>query len=165
MYGHPCVVNSRCISRAMPANFPRVSREDVRAIIHDLLSHFLVKNGFNLTEFQPSAEPDIRQLHVRRTVDALVDDSSELFTNLGDQLHMTSENIQVIFTGIADEIFVTGINWGRIVAFLAFGGSVAVHCANNSELWPFLELLPDWMADYTEQNLRAWVEAHGSWVS
>jgi hypothetical protein len=69
----------------------------------------LVKNGFNFERFAPNPHPDTSQVHVRRTVDALIDDSSELFTNLGDQLHMTSENInQVTFLGISDEIFVTG---------------------------------------------------------
>lgn len=142
----------------------RITIESVREVIHDLLSHILVKNGFNFERFEPNPHPDINQVHVRRTVDALIDDSSELFTNLGDQLHMTSENIQVIFLGISDEIFVTGINWGRIVAFLAFGGSVAVHCANNSQLWPFLDDIPEWMTEYVETNLRVWVEAHGSWA-
>jgi apoptosis regulator BCL-W/BCL2-like 1 (apoptosis regulator Bcl-X) len=136
----------------------------VKEIIHDLLSHILVKNGFNFQRFQPYPHPDKKQQHVRQTVDALIDDSRELFTNLGDQLHMTSDNIHVIFLGISDEIFVTGINWGRIVAFLAFGGSVAVHCANHSELWPFLDEIPEWMTEYVENNLRVWVEAHGNWV-
>ena len=148
----------------MLASPERVPRERVKEIIHDLLSHILVKNGHNIERFRPNPRPDISQLHVRRTVDALIDDSSELFTNLGDQLHMTSENIQVIFMGISDEIFATGINWGRIVAFLAFGGSVAVHCANNSELWPFLDDISEWMTDYVQNNLRLWVEAHGNWV-
>ena len=123
-----------------------------------------MRNGFNIERFQPNPHPDIKQKHVRRTVDALIDDSSELFTNLGDQLHMTSENIQVIFLGISDEIFVTGINWGRIVAFLAFGGSVAVYCASNSELWVFLDEISEWMTEYIENNLRVWVQDHGNWV-
>lgn len=142
-----------------------VPRERVKEIIHDLLSHVLVKNGFNIERFAPNPHPDISQLHVRRTVDALIDDSSELFSNLGEQLHMTSENIHMIFMGISDEIFVTGINWGRIVAFLAFGGSVMVHCADNSELLLFLDEISEWMTDYIEDNLRVWVEAHGGWVS
>ena len=147
----------------MPASRP-FNRDSVKDIIHDLLSHILVRNGFDFERFQPNPQPDIKQQHVRRTVDALIDDSSELFTNLGDQLHMTSENIQVIFLGISDEIFVTGINWGRIVAFLAFGGSVAVYCASNSELLQFLDDIPEWMTEYIENNLRVWVQDHGSWV-
>ena len=148
----------------MPVSPSEFTRGQVKEIIHDLLSHILVKNGFNIQRFVPNAHPDRRQEHVRHTVDALIHDSSELFTNLGDQLHMTTDNIQVIFLGISDEIFITGINWGRIVAFLAFGGSVAVHCASHSELWPFLDEIPEWMTEYVENNLRVWIEAHGSWV-
>lgn len=158
------LVPNPAILHEMPGATETLPRERVKEIIHDLLSHILEKNGFNFERFQPNPRPDIKEIHVRRTVDALVDDSSELFTNLGGQLHMTTENIQVIFVGISDEIFVTGINWGRIVAFLAFGGSVAVHCASNSELWPFLDELAEWMTEYVENNLRVWIEAHGSWV-
>jgi apoptosis regulator BCL-W/BCL2-like 1 (apoptosis regulator Bcl-X) len=148
----------------MPASSSTITRGDVKQIIDDLLSHILVKNGFHIERFVPNPNPTRKQVHVRRTVDALIDDSSELFTNLGDQLHMTSDNIHVIFLGISDEIFVTGINWGRIVAFLAFGGSVMVHCANHTELWPFLDEISEWMTEYVENNLRVWVEAHGNWV-
>lgn len=148
----------------MPASSLSLDEGEVGEIIHDLLSHILEKNGFNIENFTPNSSPDIKLVHVRQTVDALIEDSSELFFNLGEQLHLNSDNIHAIFFGISDEIFVTGINWGRIVAFLAFGGTVAVHCASDTELCDILNEIPTWMTDYVEGNLRQWIDAHGGWV-
>lgn len=141
------------------------TREKIYHLVRDLLSHTLTKNDLNVQSFVNNPRPTNLEAHVRWTVDALVDDSSEFFTNLGEQLHITHENIEVTFVGIANEIFATGINWGRIVAFLAFGGAVATYCATREDLITEVEQIAVWMTDYICENLKDWIERHGGgWV-
>lgn len=141
------------------------TRENVDHLVKDLIGHTLSKNNISVQGFVNNPRPTPLEAHVRRTVDALIDDSPELFTNLGEQLHITDENIQHIFVGISDEIFVTGINWGRIVAFLAFGGAVATHCATKEDLKSFVDAVAEWMTEYINANLKQWIEQKGGWVS
>lgn len=148
----------------MPASMGADTKEKTHHLVKDLLSYTLTKNNIRVEGFVSNPSPTNLQTHVRWSVEALVDDSSELFTNLGEQLHITHENIEVTFIGIANEIFATGINWGRIVAFLAFGGAVSTYCASKEDLIAEVDHVAVWMTDYIDENLRDWIEKEGGWV-
>uniref|UniRef100_A0A9J8BR82 BCL2 apoptosis regulator n=1 Tax=Cyprinus carpio carpio TaxID=630221 RepID=A0A9J8BR82_CYPCA len=53
------------------------------------------------------------------------------FAEMSKQLHITSITAQQRFTAVIDELFRDGVNWGRIIAFFEFGGTVCVECVNK----------------------------------
>ena len=56
------------------------------------------------------------------------------------------------------------INWGRVVALLAFSGSVAAQCVEKE--MPFLvDSVIDWTTTYISTNLASWIHDNGGWVS
>lgn len=53
------------------------------------------------------------------------------FEEMCDQLELTSSNVYMSAHKVFANIFDDGINWGRIVALLAFGGHLADYCVRN----------------------------------
>ena len=103
---------------------------------------------------------------LRRVGDELMSANREFFAEMCGALSITPNTAYPTFKGIADEIFSTGKNWGRIVAFLAFGSSLAIHCASRPDLGPgYVDRIVNWTATYMESNLDVWMQDHGSWVS
>ena len=103
---------------------------------------------------------------LRRVGDELEEENVELFATMCEQLQITSNTAYPTFQNIADEIFGTDRNWGRIVAFVSFGATLAVHCASRDDMGPqYVERIVNWISRYMEVHLDNWMAAHGSWVS
>ena len=84
----------------------------------------IIVNGYETEEVN---EPILEiAATLRRVGDELERSSAEFFGNMCNQLHITRNNAHQIFQGVCDEIFLTGTNWGRIVAFLTFGSTFAI---------------------------------------
>ena len=56
-----------------------------------------------------------------------------------NRLNLESNTVYPSFVAVCKEIFKDGINWGRIVALFAFGGRLAVYCAEHGEVNCWLE--------------------------
>ncbi len=103
---------------------------------------------------------------LRRVGVELETNNKNIFNNMCEQLGITSNTAYPTFQGIADEIFETGKNWGRVVAFVCFGGTLAVHCANRDDLGlDYVDNIVNWVSRYMQVNLDSWLTAHDSWVS
>lgn len=80
------------------------------------------------------------------------------------QLSINVDTIYPTFKQIVEQLFVDGINWGRIVALFAFGGAVAAQCmADNRPT--LVSQVADWVAVFTRNRLLPWIEQQGGWVS
>lgn len=86
------------------------------------------------------------------------------FAAMGDRLHFTPGTAQRKFTAVAEELFSDGVNWGRIVAFFEFGGTMCVESVSR-QMVPQVDLIAHWMTEYLDGPLHNWIEENGGWVS
>ncbi|KTG47299.1 hypothetical protein cypCar_00032399 [Cyprinus carpio] len=67
------------------------------------------------------------------------------------------------FLAVAEELFKDGVNWGRIIAFFEFGGTMCVESVNR-EMASQVDNIAHWMTDYLNGPLENWIEENGGWV-
>lgn len=136
------------------------------SIVKDYVGYKLRQKDIFVLGYHENSNPSTASLNLRRVADELIASNIELFDSMCDQLHLTQNSAYPTFVGIADEVFQSGKNWGRVVAFLAFGANVAVHCAQRQDLQGFVSVdsVVDWVVTYMEQNLSCWIKENGGWV-
>lgn len=134
-------------------------------IVKDYVGYKLRQKNIFLDGYNVNESPSAAACHLRRVADELIEENRQLFDSMCDQLHLTHASTYATFVGIADEIFQTGKNWGRIVAFLAFGATLAVYCVQKEDLAELLDNIIEWLSLYMEQNLGQWINENGGWVS
>ena len=138
------------------------------AVIKDYVAYKLRSHGFNIPGYdhEPACLTEVCKT-LRRVCQELETNNRDLFNGMCEQLNITPNTAYPTFQGIADEIFQTGKNWGRIVAFICFGAQLAVYCASREEeLGPlFVDNVVNWISRYMNTNLDSWLTAHESWVS
>lgn len=86
------------------------------------------------------------------------------FANMCERLTITDTTAYPTFVGVVNELFSTGINWGRIVAFIVFSSRLAIHFKRNG-MSEYVKSVYGWVARYMHTKLSSWIEANGSWVS
>lgn len=85
------------------------------------------------------------------------------FIEMSHQLYLTSTTAQRRFTEVIDELFRDGVNWGRIIAFFEFGGTVCVECVRK-EMTSQVDPIAEWMTEYLNGPLHIWIQDNGGWV-
>ncbi|KAL6104600.1 apoptosis regulator Bcl-2 [Pungitius pungitius] len=85
------------------------------------------------------------------------------FTEMSRQLYLTSTTAQRRFAEVIDELFRDGVNWGRIIAFFEFGGTVCVECAAKEEMTSQVDNIAEWMTEYLNGPLNIWIQDNGGW--
>ncbi|XP_057314318.1 bcl-2-like protein 1 [Hydractinia symbiolongicarpus] len=142
--------------------------DEYREVIKSFVGERLRRNGIFIPGYDTEenlGEPslDIAST-LRRVGDELEAVNSEFFGHMCEQLQITPNNAYPTFQGICDEIFVSGKNWGRIVAFLTFGSRFAVHCASRNDLgYDYVDRIVSWISKYMSLHLDYWMKQHGSW--
>ncbi|KAK1879057.1 Apoptosis regulator Bcl-2 [Dissostichus eleginoides] len=86
------------------------------------------------------------------------------FTEMSRQLYLTSTTAQRRFSEVIDELFRDGVNWGRIIAFFEFGGTVCVECASKQEMTSQVDNIAEWMTEYLNGPLSSWIQDNGGWM-
>lgn len=132
-------------------------------IVKDYIAYKLRERNIFLAGYNLNGNPSAAARHLRRVADELIEDNRELFDSMCDQLHLTHASTYATFVGIADEIFQTGKNWGRIVAFLAFGATLAVYCVQKEDLAQLIDSIVEWVSVYMNQKLSDWIDENGGW--
>ncbi|XP_036377736.1 apoptosis regulator Bcl-2-like [Megalops cyprinoides] len=84
------------------------------------------------------------------------------FAEMSNQLHFTPSTAQRRFTAVIEELFSDGVNWGRIVAFFEFGGTMCVESVNR-EMTSQVDNIAHWMTDYLNGPLQNWIQENGGW--
>ena len=98
-----------------------------------------------------------RQVEERHTIQ---------FDDMCKRLSLSSRTVYDAFFGVVKELFSTGINWGRIGAFFAFGGALASSCRDRAiPGGDWNDKVASWMIQYSNHNLIMWMENNGGWVS
>ncbi|XP_041092026.1 bcl-2 homologous antagonist/killer-like [Polyodon spathula] len=87
------------------------------------------------------------------------------FTNMLSQLALTPENAYDYFCKIANSLFDSGINWGRVIALLGFGYRMALHVFQQG-MRGFLSRIARFIADFVLRNrIAQWIAQQGGWVA
>lgn len=139
--------------------------QSFKDIVKDYIAYKLRQKNTFLPGYHVNGSPSTAAIHLRRVADELIEENRQLFDSMCDQLHLTHASTYATFVGIADEIFQSGKNWGRIVAFLAFGATLAVYCVQKEDLAQLIDSIVEWVSRYMDQNLGGWIDENGGWVS
>lgn len=84
------------------------------------------------------------------------------FEEMSSQMIITPNAAQRSFIAVAEELFRDGVNWGRIVAFFEFGGTMCVESVNR-EMASQVDNIAHWMTDYLNGPLENWIQENGGW--
>lgn len=136
-----------------------------RYLVVDFINYRLSQHGYTWDNCPPL---EARTNRVHRTLRALGDEFEERFRtqfeDMVNQLHITPNTAYSTFHQVVQELFIDGVNWGRIVALFGFGGAIAVECVNK-EMPQLVDSIADWVSTYVENNLNQWITSSGGWVS
>ncbi|XP_062841622.1 apoptosis regulator Bcl-2a [Trichomycterus rosablanca] len=139
---------------------------DNRDIVEKYIYHKLLKRGY-VWEFGAGFEEvEVleRRLHrvLREAGDEIERTYQRDFAAMSDQLQFTASNAQRRFTAVIEELFRDGVNWGRIVVFFEFGGTLCVDSVNR-EMAAQVDNIARWMTDYLNGPLQNWIRDNGGW--
>ncbi|XP_038018703.1 bcl-2 homologous antagonist/killer [Motacilla alba alba] len=85
------------------------------------------------------------------------------FRTMLESLQPTRDNAYEHFTKIASSLFESGINWGRVIALLAFGYRMAMHVWQRG-VSGFLRRIASYVGDFMLQNrIARWIAQQGGW--
>ncbi|XP_060066932.1 bcl-2-like protein 2 [Ylistrum balloti] len=134
-----------------------------RYLVVDFINYRLSRHGYTWDNCPPL---EAQTNNVHRTLRALGDEFEERFRTQFDdmvnQLHITPNTAYPTFHQVVQELFIDGVNWGRIVALFGFGGAIAVDCVNKG-MPHLVDSIVEWVSTYVENNLDQWVTTSGGW--
>ena len=150
--------------------------EKYELIVKSYFADRLQRKGFNVPGYNNTTANNQHDqsnnnqheiaLTLRRVGDELEARNSEFFENMCNQLNITPDTAYGTFRTIADEIFSSETNWGRVVAFLTFGSTLAIHCASRNDMgFQYVDRIAGWVAKYMLNQLDNWIQQNGNWVS
>ncbi|XP_032936222.1 bcl-2 homologous antagonist/killer [Catharus ustulatus] len=87
------------------------------------------------------------------------------FRTMLESLQPTRDNAFENFTKIASSLFESGINWGRVIALLAFGYRLAMHvwqCGLGGFLRRIARFLGEFMLHH---RIARWIAQQGGWAA
>ncbi|XP_020493107.1 apoptosis regulator Bcl-2 [Labrus bergylta] len=119
----------------------------------------------HLCKRPPQSDPAYADIHrvLREAGDELERLYQPDFTEMSRQLYLTSTTAQRRFAEVIDELFRDGVNWGRIIAFFEFGGTVCVECMSKQEMTSQVDNIAEWMTEYLNGPLNSWIQDNGGW--
>ncbi|CAN0274901.1 bcl-2-like protein 2 [Lampetra fluviatilis] len=148
-----------------------------REIVNDFIRYKLTQRGYGQSGPSPpppppsspppppSSQSTAQLLRVLRAAgDEFESRYRASFSDLSQQLHVSQGCAEQRFAEVTAELFRDGVNWGRVVAFLAFGAALCAECADK-EMGFLVDGIAQWMANYLDEELRDWIQQNGGWDS
>ena len=133
--------------------------------------HYIVgqlrKKGFeSLADKHEISKPDETEDAFRHTLHHLAGNLAEererQFEDILTKLELTDANLSESYHVIVTEMFIDGVNWGRILAFMVFSGALAVHCAREGMEGRVGDVIR-WTEDSLEKMVLPWAVDQGGW--
>ncbi|XP_078473701.1 bcl-2-like protein 2 isoform X1 [Lampetra planeri] len=147
-----------------------------REIVNDFIRYKLTQRGYGQSGPSPpppppsspppppSSQSTAQLLRVLRAAgDEFESRYRASFSDLSQQLHVSQGCAEQRFAEVTAELFRDGVNWGRVVAFLAFGAALCAECADK-EMGFLVDGIAQWMANYLDEELRDWIQQNGGWL-
>ena len=113
----------------------------------------------------PLASCSVEQIarHLQRVTAEVESRYGAQFRDMCSNLRLTTTTAYPTFASVAQGIFSSGVNWGRIAALYAFGSSLAWSMTDRG-LFCLVGRVADWVAQFTDQKLGEWIANRGGWV-
>lgn len=112
----------------------------------------------------PEDEDDGSQLMLQHMANDLAEERQRQFEDILNRLQLDDDTIEETYRTIVTEIFRDHINWGRVLAFLIFSGSLAVYCAQHDMEGRVGDVI-SWTEDEVQQTVSLWVIQQGGWAA
>lgn len=144
-------------------NNKEMNPTSTRYLVADYLTYRIGKHGYTWANSPPLEVTNKIHLAMRNLADDFEQRYSAEFSDMVQQLLITPNMAYATFKAVAEELFIDGINWGRIVALFVFGGSIAIECYEKDMLH-LVDSIFDWVSTYVQSNLEHWISSQGGWV-
>ena len=148
-----------CHTPNMSTNRRMKSQEE--KYVYDLACDYIFYNKLGKEAYRTNTKAAATLRRIGREVETR---HQLLLKHMCDKLDIRAATAEVTFRTVVDEIFSTGINWGRIVVLYCFAAQVAVFCTQHE-----IDIVEDvvrWLSEYlSERNLAEWIKKSGGWVS
>jgi len=136
----------------VPANVKQTARELAEYIVHYVVGT------------QHGKPPSKHAETLQRTTEEMYHRHEILFNSMIQKLDVESDNANVTFKNVADEMFADGkYNWGRIVSVYAFGAYLADHCYKYEQDETVVRRIASAVGNYVANYLSKWIYANGGW--
>ncbi|XP_059801102.1 apoptosis regulator Bcl-2-like isoform X3 [Hypanus sabinus] len=86
------------------------------------------------------------------------------FADIALQMRFEPDTARRRFEAVAEELFRDGVNWGRVVAFFVFGGTLCVESIKRRDMASLVDSIAAWMTAYLDGSLTDWIRANGDWA-
>ena len=91
---------------------------------------------------------------------------SSLFNTMMEELRPTARTAYPQFCGVTEELFRSGVTYGKIISLYVFCGELAIYCLDRPGMGrEFVASVLGWFKRFFDSRLATWmVDRHG-WVS
>lgn len=141
-----------------------MSQTNTQYLVADYLEYRLQKHGFSWQNCPPLTS---RNSKVHHALKKLADNFDERyhaeFDSMVQQLNINPDIAYPTFLAVANELFIDGKNWGRVVALFVFGGAIAEECVDK-HMEHLVDSINEWVAQYIQNSLEPWISSQGGWV-
>uniref|UniRef100_UPI00358EF675 bcl-2 homologous antagonist/killer isoform X2 n=1 Tax=Myxine glutinosa TaxID=7769 RepID=UPI00358EF675 len=111
--------------------------------------------------------PQSRTAQVGRQLATIGDEITRRYDRQFQQflcsLQITQDNAYEVFREIAMSLIQDGVNWGRILALLAFGYRMAIHVFSKGWHGFFRQISSFFCRFIVQNNIAKWIAEHGGW--
>ena len=137
----------------------RTMKSQEEKYAYDLASDYIFYNKLGKEAYRTNTKAAATLRRIGREVETK---HQLLLKQICDKFDIRASMAEVTFRTVADEIFSTGINWGRIVVLYCFAAQVAVFCSQHEI--DIVEDVAGWLSEYLSQGtLAEWIKKSGGW--
>ncbi|XP_055515273.1 apoptosis regulator Bcl-2 isoform X1 [Leucoraja erinacea] len=111
----------------------------------------------------PAAATDKAHRVLREVGDSFERQYQQEFADIALQIRFEPDTARHRFDAVAEELFRDGVNWGRVVAFFVFGGTLCVESIKRRDMAALVDSIAAWMTAYLDSSLTDWIRANGDW--
>ena len=111
----------------------------------------------------PPSQPNAKAKNLRNLAMNLEEQHEQLFQQICFKVDLSDLQARRNFHRIAEEMFATDVNWGRIVSLITFTGVVAHHFVEQEQPEMVCELI-QWLLEFIRVHLITWIIERGGWV-
>ena len=111
----------------------------------------------------PPSKPSAKALKLRTLAINLEGQHDPLFQQICLKIDLSEHRATENFRKIAQEIFTTGVNWGRIVSLITFVGVVADYYIEQEQP-EMVSVVVQLLCEFMRVHLAGWITENDGWV-
>lgn len=140
-----------------------MSQTNTQYLVADYLDYRLQKHGFSWQNCPPLSNRNCKIHHALKSLADNFDGRYHAeFDSMVQQLNISPDIAYPTFLAVANELFIDGKNWGRVVALFVFGGDIAEECVDK-QMEHLVDSINEWVSQYIQNHLEHWISSQGGW--